>query len=127
MERHRIAVAPLKEKLNNLANHTKLAKDDEFLQRLGRFIASRLGDRDTVYAEGLNLVMVLALADLQSGVSGFPSQPLPHALTGQPPMLYATLEAMILPRIFEELLSSEDAAAFKEVRAAVDKLARSNV
>ena len=77
---------------------------------------------DEMLPEGANLAAELLLYDLRAGKSGFPSMPLPHRLTGQPPIIYAMM-GMSLARIMAAVAPPEFVAAFNEVRATVESVA----
>lgn len=96
----------------------KLPRQDEFTHRFYDWLGDYVGDHDLL-PEGLNLKFELALYDLRSGghTDGL-GRPIPHALTGQPFMMY-TLLGLTAERDIQELLPADFAAAFAAVRARV--------
>lgn len=106
----------VKAKLKDLRKHMPDQKD--VVYDFASYLADRLNPE--LVPKGFYMASQLVLYDLQKGVSGFPSTPIPSRLAGYPPQIYALLN-MYVSQIAEAVCPPEFAEGVKRMEAEVNK------
>jgi hypothetical protein len=111
-----LSMEPVKAKLKNLREH--MPDQEDVVYDFASYLADRLNSE--LVPEGFYMASQLVLYDLQKGVSGFPSNPIPSSLAGYPPQMYAFLN-MYVSQIADAVCPPEFAEGVKRMDDAVHK------
>ena len=109
-----------KERLSNIREYMPGA--DSFLAEFASYLATRLNPQ--LVPMGFVMACNLVIYDIQKGSSGeITDNPVPHRLTGQPPMIYGILD-MYIDQLADAVFPEEFAAEVKAFHQEVNERAR---
>lgn len=83
------------EKLRKLEQY--MPGQTQITYQLACYLATRADDELT--PEGFDVLTVLTMYDLRTGINGFTGEPIKNSLVGYPPQTYTILERIIIPKI----------------------------
>jgi hypothetical protein len=76
------------ERLKNMDKHLPALVNNNFMRELCAYLAKRINS-EPILPAGFVIAYLLVVDDAVKNRDGFTGEPMPHALTGQPPMLYS--------------------------------------
>lgn len=75
------------ERLKHIGTHLPEFSCNTFIEELCEYLAKRIAD-GPILPVGFVMAYLLVIEDARVGKDGFTGAPMPHRLTGQPPILY---------------------------------------